>query len=391
MAYSWNPADAIELCGVSVNRNAREVKILCPFCNSKNFGFNTIKGMGHCWKCQNNADSAKYYAATFGITPAEARNEIEKKLGIKNNFVPGQRPERKIVIPSFKEEEIADIYVRNKTYNAFLELMPLTQKTLDNLLSRGLTENWIEALNYKTFPNMNEAERCNISKKLLASGCVLEGVPGFYMNKAGNWTFIQLTQGTIMPCRNHRGLISGLQIRKDDDCRIYNEESGEWEAKCSWFSSKGRNKGTGAHADVHYACEFMPLKEKPSIERPVFEKGFYLTEGIMKADIVHATFNNLPLLAVPGVHALKGLEEQIKRVKAMGAEEIVIAYDMDYKTNENVKAALEKTEKLIEENGLKMSVFNWETEVEVNGEKINLKGLDDMSVFAKYGIIPKTK
>lgn len=394
MAYSWNPCDAIELCGVKVNRSQKEVKIQCPFCGSKNFGFNTIKGMGHCWKCENNADSAKYYAVTFDITPAEARKEIEQKLGIKE-FEPGKRPERITNEPKkFEkaEEEIASAEIRNATYNAFLDKMPLTQKTVDNLLSRGFSNNQIEALKYKTFIPMTEAERCKIAKDLLADGYQLENVPGFYVNNANNWSFIQLTQGTIMPCRNHRGLITGLQVRKDDDCRVYNADEGEWEPKCSWFSSNNRYKGTKAHADVHYACEFVPLNDpnKPNVDRPVFGKGFALTEGIMKADLVHFINPNLPLLAVPGVHALKGLELEVKRVKAMGGEQIILAYDMDYKTNESVQNALEKTKQIIKENGLELKVYEWEDTIEVNGETVHLKGIDDMVVYAKLGIVPKS-
>ena len=391
MAYSWNPNDAMELCGVKINRNQQEVRIQCPFCGSKdNFGYNTAKGIGHCWSCSNTADSAKYYATTFNITPAEARKEIEEKLGIKG-FDPSRRPERIIEAPKVeKEVEIASSAVRNETYNAFLDMMPLTQKTVDNLLSRGFDTNTIEALGYKTFIPMTEAERVKICRNLQTEGYQLTGVPGLYLNNANNWSFIQLTQGTIMPCRNRRGEITGLQVRKDDDCRSYDSEKGEYEPKCSWFSSKGRNQGCGAHADVHYSCEFKYLPDR-KVNTPVFEKGFMLTEGIMKADLVHFIYPNLPVLAVPGVHALNGLEKEIERVKAFGASKIILAYDMDYKTNPSVQTALEKTRDMITSHGLELTVYEWVDKVEIDGKEVVLKGIDDMAVFAKFGIYPKAK
>ena len=85
MAYSWQPYEALQLCGQKVDTNRKEIYVDCPFCGrKKKFAFNLVHGMGHCFYagCNNNADSASYYAAHYGISVKEARNEIEKKLGI---------------------------------------------------------------------------------------------------------------------------------------------------------------------------------------------------------------------------------------------------------------------------------------------------------------------
>ena len=89
--------------------------------------------------------------------------------------------------------------------------------------------------------------------------------------------------------------------------------------------------------------------------------------------------------------ALKTLKKELDRIKYWGGKKVVLAYDMDYLSNDNVQAALENTRKLIEDAGLEYSQFNWETEIEVNGQKFNLKGLDDYLAWAKLGILPNIK
>jgi len=179
-----------------------------------------------------------------------------------------------------------------------------------------------------------------------------------------------------------------LQIRKDDDLRIFVEERGEYEAKCAWFSSKNRECGCTSSANVHYACDF---EFKNGEYVPVFENGFILTEGIMKADIIHYLQPNCPVIAVPGVHALTHLEKELRRLKEMGVETILLCYDMDYLTNPNVQSALEKTKALIEGLGLRFKQRKWEVNVTVEGQTVPLKGLDDYLAYAKKKVIPEVK
>lgn len=393
MAYSWQPYEAIQLCEQKVDTNRKEIYVDCPFCGrKKKFAFNLALGIGHCFYagCNQSADSASYYAAYYGITVKDARCEIEKKLGI-TPIKPGEkRPERivkKMEVPEERPE--ATDAEKDKTYRALLKKLPLAVKSLDNLKSRGFTEDCVEQLIYRTFPTYSEVNYFQICKELLAEGCKLDGVAGFYKYN-GSWTFVQITKGTIMPSVNYRNQIVGLQIRKDDDARNYDDEKGEYEAKCAWFSSTGREYGTKAHAGVHYACDFKYSKSQ-NCWFPVFKEGFFLTEGIMKADLIHQLMPHIPVIAVPGVNALTSLEKELKRIKFWGGKQIVLAYDMDYLTNENVQAALQNTRKLIEDSGLKFSNFDWETDIDVNGQKYNLKGLDDYLAWAKLGILPNIK
>lgn len=393
MGYSWQPYEPLSLLGIQINPHKTEVYIKCPFCGGKRFAFNTVKGIGHCWSCQQTADSAKYYATEMNLSLYDARKEIEDRLGISNNYSnsnPAPLPPRIVCNTQKEEAKKAPDEVLDKTYRAFLAELTLSEKNRAMLLARGLSDEEIVALEYKTFPNRSNVDFFKLCKRLLMDGCVLEGVPGFFKAKTGDWTFVQLTQGIVMPQRNYKDQIIGLQIRKDDDLRSYIEEIGDYEAKCAWFSSKNRTGGCGANALTHYACDF---KYDAGTKKwlPVFEDGFVLTEGIMKGDIIHFFQRNLPVIAVPGVHALNNLKEELERLKSLGVKTILHAYDMDYKTNPNVQKQLVKTKEIIEEVGLRYKLLEWETKITVeNGKQEDLlKGLDDYLAYCSLGIVPK--
>ena len=391
MAYSWRSQDVLGLLNIRYNSNRTEIQFDCPVCGKKKFAFNLDKGIGHCWSCRTNADSAKLYATVMNMSLDAARRDIEARLGITNNFnEPIKREPRTVYDTSAEsiEAKKADDETLDQTYRAFLSELTLSEKNKAMLLARGFSEKEIQSRNYRTFPNRSEINFFDLCKRLQRQGYTLEGVPGFFKAKTGEYTFIQLTKGIIMPQVNYKDQVVGLQIRKDDDLRSYIEEFGDYEAKCAWFSSKNRVGGVGANANVHYACDFSFNKEKGEWT-PVFNDGFVLTEGIMKADLVHALMPNLPVIAVPGVHALNGLKTELLRLKELGAKTILLSYDMDYKTNENVQDALIRTRNLIEDCGLRCKNNEWKTEITVNGEKKSLlKGLDDYLAYVKYSIIP---
>lgn len=394
MSYSWQAAESMRLCGIELKR--KESIIPCPFCGGKRFGFNSEKGIGKCFQCNNSADSASYYAAYNKISVAEARKEIESRLGIQSNNNLTERPQKVVSKEdgaTFTEREAkrAPDEVLDRTYRSFLEKLPLTEKSKNLLLARGFSSDEIESLGYKTFPTREEINFFDVCKELQKEGCVLEGVPGFFKCKTGNYTFRQFKSGIIMPQKDYFNRITGLQIRKYDDLRVYIPEEERMEGKCSWFSSADRDGGCGAQARVHYACDFRWCQEDQKW-RPVHEKGFVLTEGIMKADLTHFLQPNLPVIAVPGVHALNYLGTELKRLKKAGVEVILLCYDMDYQTNPNVQEALENTKKLIEAIGLRCKPFTWETNVTVNGKSENLlKGIDDYLAYVRLGIIPEIK
>lgn len=396
MAYSWNPEDVFRLLGIPV-ANRTEQNVTCPKCGDKHMSFNMAKGIGKCWKCEFGCDSAGYYAVTTGLSLYDARKDIEDRLGIKKDGTRTETPPPRIVYNTqHKEEEKAPDNVLDDTYRAFLAELTLSDKNRLMLIARGLTNEEIDALGYKTLPQHDEIDFYALCRRLQSEGHVLKGVPGFYKTKKGDYTFVQFTKGIIMPMVNIRNQIIGLQIRKDDDLRVYIEEKGDYEAKCAWFSSKNREGGCGATAGVHYACDFKFNPSSGEYEPVIPENGVMLTEGIMKADISHFGYPNIPVISVPGVQALNQLEQELKNLKERGVTQVWLAYDMDYLVNPNVQRACQKTTDLIESVGMTWRRMKWENHVVLKDEngnetELNINGIDDYIVYTKYGIIPRVK
>ena len=74
----------------------------------------------------------------------------------------------------------------------------------ENLLSRGLKEQDIIRLGYKTTPIVGMSA---IAKQLQSDGLYLAGVPGFYRDKNGSWTFVHEKRGILIPVRDRLGRI----------------------------------------------------------------------------------------------------------------------------------------------------------------------------------------
>ena len=394
MAYSWSPAEALGLLGIQVKQ--REQYIKCPSCGGKRFSMNTEKGMGHCWSCSFKADTASYYAAEMGMTVEDARKDIENRLGIASD-TPREtwvKRERIVYNTDSKEESTAPDEVLDDTYRAFLSMLTVNARHLSDMKARcGADPDQVESWMYRTYPMADGSiSYFDICRRLQAEKKTLAGVPMFFRAKGGegDFTFIQQTQGIIMPCINHKRQIVGLMNRKDDEKRVYREDLEDYEPKCGWLSSKNKPFGAGAVARIHYACDWR-FDAEEKCYKPVFENGFVLTEGFMKADIIHYLMPNLPVIAVPGVNNINLLRTELERLKSWGVEGIYMAYDMDYKNNPNVAKALDKTNALIDEVGLKRKPIEWETNLEGLPNGVSLKGLDDYLAYTKLGIVPTIK
>ncbi len=388
--YSWSCSDVLTLLNVKYNPAKEEQLITCPFCGGNRFGMNIKKGTGHCFKCNATADSASYYAAATGLSINEARDDIRQRLNIPDEN--GNLPERKVFVEP-QQEEIAPVEVRNATYRAFLDELILNQKNYDHLLARGFSSDDIIAKGYKTYPSIKDASFEDICRRIITKGHTLEGVPGFFKNSKDEWTFPRYTQGILIPQINIHNQIEGFQIRKDDDLRRTND-NGELEAKCVWFSSKGKNHGAAAHTSVHLSTDFIFNKEKGLYEPILHGDKVTLTEGAMKADLCSCLLGGrASVIAVQGVYAQTPLKETLINLKKYGLKTVNLAFDMDYLVNPNVKDAMISVRKLIKELGFNIdNLMNWEFKKhDDNGKVFYLKGLDDYLAYEYKKIIPVVK
>lgn len=150
-------------------------------------------------------------------------------------------------------------------------------------------------------------------------------------------------RGILIPVRDIQGRIQGLQIRRDNVKK----------RKFRWFSSTDRRDGCRAESWTHLAG---PIRNK-----------IILTEGPMKADVIHA-LTGITVLAVPGVNALVQLQKTLEQMREEGLREIKTAFDMDLRTNPHVQEAYQKLLELLKNMGFRYGTYLWDE---------RYKGLDD--------------
>lgn len=382
---NWGWAQVASFNGVRYNPNVKENYVPCPFCGSKKFSMNIALETGHCWKCGEGADIVGYHAAMNNMSIEEAKKDLDQKVGAgSENFV---RPER-IVFKDEPQSELAKIDQLDATYRAFLAELHLSEKNRAMLLARGFNLEDIERYGYKTFPAYSD-EYYAICRRLIAAGFNLEGVPGFFQTKRGDWTFMRSTQGIIIPQKTVNNKIFGLQIRKDDDLRVADSE-GKLESKLTWFSSRDRKNGVKARADINFSCDFKYDQRTQKYWIYSKSKKIILTEGGMKADLIHAIEPDMPVISVAGVNVIKHLGQTLKYLKKLGIEMVVLAFDMDYLTNPNVAEAMAEARNIITASGMEYKQLTWDTDASVDGQNVSLlKGLDDYLAYHKRGITPK--
>ena len=340
-----------------------EYKYPCPKCNGK-YSFEANDVFGHCFSCDSNMNYQSYYAEWRGITLKAAKEEILSATG------------HQVVLPQETNDDvpISNITVRHQAYSSLLSKLRLSDAHTKNLLNRGLSKEDIVRLGYKTFPTV-ASKRFELTKQIIHEGLSVKGVPGFYVEKDGKPTFVYRKRGIMVPYRDFNNLIQGFQVRKDDEL-LKIDEDGDKENKYDWLSSKGRNKdgrtgGCGPRAYIHFACNFY-YDFAAGVEKPFLAETIFITEGAMKADIIHA-LSGKPVIAVAGVNSLTELPKVLKQLKG-SVKRIVNCYDMDYLTNKHVAKACEKLQKMIEKEGFTFERLTWD-------EKC--KGYDDYLLAMK--------
>lgn len=347
MAYENDPRLGIlniaTLCGIELldRLSAEEVKARCPFCGDStnprhgHLNLNISSDAYRCVRCGTGGFAVGLYARLSGISTKEAYKEI----------IDSKRVAIEIKAPKIKQHLIADIKDRDAVYRSLLNKLTLTKKHRANLLRRGLSE--FDLKSYKS-AEVGAEEKVRISQAIRDEGHTLKGVPGFYVNEDGQWTFIG-SNGFLIPVLNLYGKIEGLKIRKDGipDGRKYR-----------WISSKSLEEGTAARAWFHVAWS-----------RNKDTKKVCITEGPLKAEIA-AKLSNTTFIALPGVGIYKNVTSILNRMKDV--EIVPIAFDMDKDKNVQVKKHLNNLVKLLKKAGYKTKIVSWDAEY---------KGIDDYLLY----------
>lgn len=308
--FPFTIEEVVDLLRLTVRRrNAISLDANCPFCGGKGkLNVNFPKNVFKCNRCGESGGMLALYGKVYGMDTQAAYGEITEALGrnekapaceVKQREVKGKDPEI-ITLPH------ASLDACHKTYSKLLEFLTLSDHHREALLKRGFTQDQIEANGYRSTPVFGLKRLC---RRLLEAGCVLKGVPGFYVDEEdGVWTmcFKQRTTGFLIPVRNLDGMILGMQIRVD---HLFGG------GKYVWFSSTNYFKGASSGSPVHLAGE-------PGA------KVLFITEGPLKGDLAHAV-SGRTFGCVAGVNQYGNLPAFLSEMKDCGTESIYEAYDMD--------------------------------------------------------------
>ena len=332
-------ADVITFLSIdtkSVGKN--EFATYCPICGRqegrRTLNINPVKEYFHCFRCDVAGRTADLYCLFVGWGFSK-ENRIRAFEDLRNSKSLGVDYNACYDTTNTIESSLATIDVRHKTYSMLLAELDLSSEHKMSLINRGLAENEIERLGYKTSPTKKLNQLCEI---LIKKGCTLEGVPGFYKDSTGKWTIAGANErGILISFKDEQGRIQGLHKRLD------NTENG----KFRWFSSGGYNEGTKAENWIHFVGDF----EDGSV---------IITEGAMKADIISAIKDGQAVLAIPGVNAIQKLETVLLDLKNnKGINRVMTAFDMDYISNEQVEKAYNNLFKLLQRIEIKYSRQIW--------------------------------
>jgi len=252
------------------------------------------------------------------------------------------------------EMPIATSAVRNNTYSNLLSMLSLGANHRESLLLRGLSGDDIVRLGYKTTPAVRAPK---IVTQLLERGCDLQGVPGFFCDSTtGRWKLDIRGSGIMLPDRNSKGEIEAIQIRLD---KVH-------KSKFNNLTSVDQYYGTSAACCPH----FVGVTENV--------ESVYLTEGVMKSDIAFHLSRELGyprgFVGLTGVGNTNQFRRALRELEDLGIKKIMVAFDMDSLTNDNVRAARERVIEIGCEAGFEMTPLSWDP---------RYKGIDDLLYAAK--------
>jgi hypothetical protein len=308
----------------------------CPCCDGDkkrngHLNISLAKDVFRCPRCGFAGGVLDLYSFYARVSRDEARNAIAKQLHIYEN-----NPVKKPIIieqkePLIKEYPLADVDTRNATYTALLNKLSLSSDHRENLIARGLTEQMIAEKYYRTSPAVGLR---TIAKQLQGDGYYLSGVPGFYRDDSGQWTFADTKRGILIPVRDIQGRIQGMQVRRDNAER----------RKFRWISSSERQDGCKAEGWTHLAGN---VREQ-----------ILLIEGPLKADVVNY-LTGLTVLSVPGVNSLTQLQATLTELMALGLKRVMTCFDMDMMKNFHVQSGYQALLQMLDGMGLEFGTYLW--------------------------------
>ena len=309
------------------NQDNGNMDVDCPFCGKESkLNLNATNNLYRCNSCDISGGMLGLYAKVHSISNTDAYQEICEILGCgKSAYTNGGDSASRQVNRAAND-------AIHQTYAMLLSMLTLAKTHKEQLLSRGLAQEHIDRYAYKSVPAFGQKQFC---ERLLQSGCILEGVPGFYRDN-GMWNVRLKAPGILIPVCGIDGKIAGLQIRLDKPVNS---------RKYIWLSSPDMDGGASSGAPIHFIGD-------PAAKR------IFITDGTLKGTVAHILSRHT-FVCLPGVKILGGLDELLLCLKANGTTEAVEAFDLNKLTNEQAEASALNLRKKLFEHGLRVTSAVW--------------------------------
>ncbi len=355
MEFPFDVYDVAEYIGLELKRqHPKSADYNCPFCGGKGkMNLNVERNTFRCNKCGVSGGMLDLFTKCTNVSDKkEAYHILAEKHSYA--FAVVQRQKRREAVKAVNEVQRADADRLDYVYRALLNELSLEPKHRENLLSRGLSEEIIRQLQYRSVPQKGFDY---LIRRLLECGCNLIGVPGFYVSDNGEIkvNIYDCMVGIFIPVYSAEGKIQGLQIRLDKP----------FDNKCKymWFSSAEKNGGCSSNSPVQVCGDVF--------ESPVV----YITEGPLKCQIAHF-LSGKPFVSVAGVNQTKELAVFLQELRKKGKCRLIIdAFDMDDNKNEHVRRGHQNLIFLSQKYGFVPKRIIWDRQY---------KGIDDY-LYAKKG------
>lgn len=325
MAYQvpFTISDVADLLSITRLAGGTEemFNVECPFCGDARGKCNfcvirdgEIMNVFHCYDCGAAGNMLTLYADLVGIQGKnrykKAYWEIIRKIK-QDGKIPWKRQKEQIQKIKKKQEQAAkpvDHTNRHQVYLALIKMLKLKECHREDLRRRGLSEIEIDCMEEKGYKSTDESESKAIARKLIKQGLHLEGVPGFFINRDGDWeiAFYWKNRGYLCPVWSEEKLLVGFQIRLDHPYK---------KQKYVWLTSSNMERGCSSGS---------PVGISGNPDTPML----YVTEGILKAEIAYQ-ISGETYLGNPGVSNYKELKQTLSYLKERGLKVVFECYDMD--------------------------------------------------------------
>lgn len=238
----------------------------------------------------------------------------------------------------------------NAGYLALLAKCGLSRAHREALRVRGLTDEHIERAGYATLDVAGRAALARVMVDAVGEEHARR-TPGYVVRERDgrSWPSVAGWPGLLVPCRDERGRILGLQIRRD--------EPGDG-PRYVWLSSRSQG-GASASTFAH-----VPIVEPNARRDEVI-----VSEGPLKSDAITALDGRL-CVSVPGVSAWA---RALDVLEVLRPRSVLVAFDADLRTNPAVKAAHDALCAALAAHSITAASLQWPAEYG--------KGLDDALLF----------